>query len=196
MSAFKTEKVVITPLTEFDAVAEDVVSHFGGLGYEVEKTRTDTGVWDIGIHKGGKFKAVAGLKLALKVLLQPDTDGVVVYAGMGVFGKQAAPALLGAGAVRVALVAMGAAAATLLALPLLVTQAWGLVKQAKLDDEAVRVVEASIRSHERRAGVHQRPTPIVTQRVKPAVPKGVCPACRGTVPTGAAFCNECGASLS
>jgi hypothetical protein len=194
MGAFKSEKLVHTSLTEFDGVAEDLTDHFAALGYDVTKVRTDTGTWDVSVSKGGRFKAVAGLKTALKVLLQPETDGVTVYAGIGIFGKQAAPALLGVGAIRVALLA-GGAAVSVVALPLLVAQVWGLVRQARLDDEAIRLVENSIRAHERQAGIEPVAVlkPVAPQR---PVTDGACPSCAEPVPPRAAFCGSCGTRLA
>lgn len=194
MGAFRTEKSIHTRLTRFDGVVHDIEQHFTQLGYEVDKVRTDVGMWDISIAKGGKFKAVAGLKTALKILLQPEAFGLSVYAGVGIFGKQAAPALLGAGAIRAAALA-GGAVVSVVALPLLVTQVWGLVKQAKLDNEAIVVIEQSIRRHEHLDQVQPVPR-VEAPTVAPRVADNACPGCRASTVPGAAFCNSCGTAIA
>ena len=81
---------------------------------------------DISITKGGVFKAVLGLKTALKISLQPRDNAVLFDANVGIFGQQAIPTMI----------------SMLLFWPVLITQIWGLVEQSQLDDRALEAAKS------------------------------------------------------
>jgi len=147
MGAFRSERVFWGKVPDLNPIVMDLVRHFRDKGFEAAAEPSATGLWDISFHKGGTLRAVAGLKLALKVLIVPEADKLTVTAGVGIFGRQVAPAALGLAGVRIALIAAGATAATLIGLPLLVAGAWGLIRQSKLDDEAMAVIAESVHRH-------------------------------------------------
>jgi hypothetical protein len=195
VSAFKSERTYHGEIEDLTPVAADVVSHFKGQNFDVEAVHGASGTWDISIVKGKTMQAVLGLKLALKVLLVPENGVIVIHAGMGIFGRQMAPAALGLVGIRVALIGAGAAAATLIALPLLVTQAWGLVKASKLDDEAMLVVHESMLRHYADIALALGPSGGETTGAL-AIEGRKCAEC-GTVAAGTAkFCGNCGTSLT
>jgi hypothetical protein len=202
MGAFRSERVFWGTIPDLTPIVMDVVRHFRDRGFEAVAEPSSTGLWDVSFHKGGTLRAVAGLKLALKVLIVPEGDRLTVTAGVGIFGRQVAPAALGLAGVRVALVAAGATAATLVGLPLLVAGAWGLIKQSKLDDEAMAVVAESINRHAPHVAAAIGPPPpehtllaASVSAVSSVPPPRSCGGCGGNAEPADRFCGECGASL-
>lgn len=168
MSVFKTEKMVPVTVPDLEPVIDELVSHFRQREYQVEKTHTDLQEWEVGITRGGMFKATFGLRTALKITVETRATGTMVRAGTGIFGKQAVPTAL----------------TMLVAWPVVFAQVWGLVRQAGLDDEAVRVVELSLTRIKRLGDLGgELPAPDL-----PAAPDG-------TQPTPAMFCTGCGQGL-
>jgi hypothetical protein len=156
MGVFRSTQTFLLAPADLGPVAQDVMQHFRGQEFEVTSEPTISGGWDISITHGGLFKSVLGLKTALKIEIEPVTNGTQVKAGIGVFGSQIIPALL----------------AMYVAWPILIAQAWGLVQQAGLDEEALRCVENSLRAH---AGASAPGSPH---------------------PSGGRFCTRCGAGVS
>ncbi|MCS2523166.1 hypothetical protein NXV02_03315 [Bacteroides ovatus] len=62
--------------------------------FEVQIDNLLSGGVDISISKGGLFKAVLGLKSALKVSLIPKDNAIAFEAGIGIFGQQAIPTII------------------------------------------------------------------------------------------------------
>lgn len=133
MSLFKSEKFVPISVPDVAPVAHELADHFKQRDYQVECVPLPTAGWEVGITRGGTFKAAVGLKSALKIQIEPIPAGTMVRAGAGIFGKQAIPTAI----------------SMLVAWPVLLTQVWGLVREAGLDGEAVGVVEASLNRHQR-----------------------------------------------
>jgi hypothetical protein len=161
MSIFQAAAMIPTEIQDLAPVVEDVQAHFSTLGFQVS-VQPSTGGSFISLSKGGVFKAVLGMKSALNITLARVSGGVTVNASVGIFGQQLLPSLI----------------SMFVAWPVLIPQIMGMVKQSKLDDEAVRVITESIRRHE---------TTIHT------VAEGFCTACGATLPLDAAFCSKCGA---
>jgi hypothetical protein len=133
VSLFKSEKFVPISVPDVAPVARELAEHFKQRDYQVECVPLPTAGWEVGITRGGIFKAAVGLKSALKIQIEPIPAGTMVRAGAGIFGKQAIPTAI----------------SMLVAWPVLLTQVWGLVREAGLDGEAVGVVEASLNRHQR-----------------------------------------------
>ena len=76
------------------------------------------------------FKAIIGMKSALKVNIVPNNGNIFIKAGVGIFGQQAVPSIL----------------ALAVFWPLIITQIWGMVRQSKLDDKAIEIAEAELAS--------------------------------------------------
>lgn len=107
-------------------ISTEIAQHFINKGYEVYNQSLVSGGHEISVTKGGFFKAVFGLKTALKIKLLPDENGMINFrAGVGVFGQQVVPTIL----------------TLFVAWPVLFTQIWGLVQQSKLDDQALMIAE-------------------------------------------------------
>ncbi|MFI9201187.1 hypothetical protein [Streptomyces sp. NPDC053048] len=172
MKAFSSEKLIAVAIPDLTPVATDLVTHFQERGYETAALAGPDGGHDISITKGGMFKKVVGLRTALKIELLPQPTGTLVRAGAGIFGKQALPF----------------AVAMLVAWPVLLTQLWGIINQAGLDDEAIKVAELSLNRLSRLAG------PLDSPGGQPAPgARSHCHQCGHARFADAAFCTKCGA---
>ena len=123
MSTFCTKTVIYGSPSLIPQIAEHIQKDFEKDGFEVSKDTLCTGGCDISISKGGLFKAVIGMKTALKVTLLPQGNNISFEAGVGIWGQQAVPTII----------------SMLFFWPVLLTQIWGLVKQSQLDDRALAV---------------------------------------------------------
>jgi zinc-ribbon domain len=170
MGVFKTAKVFPVKVDDLGPVAEAVLTHFKQQGYEVEARRTSTSSYDVSISKGGVFKAVLGMKTALKIHLETVANSTSAEAGIGIFGKQAIPTVI----------------SMLLFWPVLITQIWGMVQQSKLDTEALGVVEIALSGNNPQLANTPLPG---NQNSK------FCPSCGSLLPGTARFCQSCGAKL-
>lgn len=168
MSIFQSVRVVPCAVRDLAPVASATMRHFESQGYEVAGQETLIRGWDISIHKGGTFKAVVGMKTALKIEIHPAEHAVTVRASVGIFGQQAVPTAI----------------SMLIFWPILLTQLWGLVRQSKLDDEALGVVEANLRAAAAASG-----------SVPVAAGGKYCDQCGGALRGGERFCPSCGARL-
>jgi hypothetical protein len=131
MGTFNSSKTVPYTVEDLAPVAKDVMDHFESQDYEVTETLIPTGGVQVSIRRGGTFKAIIGLKTALNIKIEPVANGTRVEAGVGIFGQQAIPTAI-----------------TLLVFwPVLVAQVWNMAQEAKLDEEALRVAEESLKSH-------------------------------------------------
>lgn len=168
MGTFNTSKIINAEPSLIPAMANKITEHFKLQGYEVEVQVSDLGTYDISLTKGGMFKAVLGLKTALKVTLKPESDRVSFDAGIGIFGQQLIPTLI----------------MYFVAWPVLLTQLWGMVRQANLDDTALLLAESVVKA--------EIPA---TKVINPTEISSFCPHCGGKHDAGMKFCPYCGAKL-
>jgi len=168
MAMFESSKILPIVLPDLTPVADETMDYFQKQGYEVASEPTITGGWAISITKGNLFKTVVGLKTALKISIEPSPMVTTVKADVGLFGTQAIPLAIG----------------YLVFWPVLISQMWGMVRQAKLDDEAIGFVEASMKAHAPHA---EGQTAVTGEQT------AYCPACGAQIPQGAKFCPGCGA---
>ena len=168
MGTFNTHKIINAEPSLIPAMANKITEHFKSQGYEVDVQVSDLGTYDISLTKGGMFKAVLGLKTALKVTLKPEADRVSFDAGIGIFGQQLIPALI----------------MYFVAWPVLLTQIWGMVQQAKLDDTALMLAECVATSNS-----------TVGKTVEPTSISSFCPNCGGKHDVNMRFCPFCGVKL-
>lgn len=150
-------------------IAEAIRMDFEKDGFEVNVDTLMSGGRDISVTKGNLFKAVLGMRSALKITLTPQSDGVFFDANVGIFGQQAIPTVI----------------SMLFFWPVLITQIWGLVEQAQLDDRALAVAESAIvedRSLDAFVGQNSGFTKY-------------CTSCGAKITGSAKFCSECGARL-
>ena len=135
-------------------------------GYE---TRSDTllgGDVIVSLTKGGLFKAVVGMKTALKVELRADGGNVLAKTSVGIWGHQIVPTVI----------------MLLWFWPVLITQIWGLVQQSRLDAQVMEILGKA-------AG--KEPESIDVPYVD--VSARFCSECGNPV-TGN-FCSNCGAKV-
>jgi hypothetical protein len=131
MGTFNSSRTVPHVVEDLAPVAQDVMHHFEQQDYEVTETLIPTGGVQVSIRRGGTFKAIVGLKTALNIKIVPEANGTRVEAGVGIFGQQAIPTAI-----------------TLLVFwPVVIAQVWNMAQEAKLDEEAIRVAEESLRAH-------------------------------------------------
>jgi hypothetical protein len=162
MSIFKASKVVPAAVADLSTVAQALAEHFSALDYEVTSEQADPQCWEIGIHKGGTFQAIIGMKTALRIRIQSVEGGTQIEAGIGFLESQG----------------ISTAVSMLAFWPVLVTQTWGLVRQSKLDEEAIAVAEAALLA-QAHAGAAR-----------------YCHECGAAITRAAAFCHACGARLT
>ena len=129
MAAFSTKRTLFCSTSLLPEMAGSLQEYFECDGYEVKVTELSTGGYGISITKGGVFKAVLGMKTALKITLTPLSDKSIAFeAGVGIFGQQAIPTII----------------SVFFFWPVLLTQIWGLIQQSNLDDKAAEIVEKVI----------------------------------------------------
>lgn len=169
MSVFSKKQLLQASPVQIPQIVESIRREFEVDGYEVKVDPLMSGGSDISITKGSIFKAVLGMKTALKVTLTPQTDGVLFDAGVGIFGQQAIPTVI----------------SMFFFWPVLLTQIWGLIQQSSLDDRAIAAAERGISTSSTASN-----TPGSNQSTG-----SFCPYCGKPVPQDAAFCPKCGKKI-
>ncbi len=170
MATFKSTKLIATNLKDLSKVALHTEEYFTNQGYTVEVEESSFGYF-ISLTKGNIFKAVLGMKTALNIDVKIIASGVFVEAKVGVFGQQLVPSLI----------------MLFVAWPVLLTQISGLVAQAKLDDEAISVIEKGVRFYEKNEANTNNKNSMLNEIF--------CTECGTKLPTGAKFCLSCGEKL-
>ena len=172
MATFSKKRLLSASATQIPQMAESIRQEFIYDGFEVNVESLLNGGADISITKGGVFKAVLGMRSALKVALIPQQTGVLFDANVGVFGQQVVPTVI----------------TYFFFWPVLITQIWGLVQQSSLDDRALAAAERAIGGQQ-----FQTPTPN-TLAIDPGV-ASFCPECGNKIEPGGKFCPNCGCKL-
>lgn len=125
MATFNTKEILYGSPSLIPTIASRIQTSFQNDGYEVVMDALSSGGYDISVTKGGFFKAILGMKTALKITLIPAGNTIKFEAGVGIFGKQIIPTLI----------------MWYVAWPVLLTQIWGLVQQSKIDDKALEIAK-------------------------------------------------------
>lgn len=167
MATFNTKKILYGSSALITEIANRIQEQFIYEGYEVKTDSLSSGGYDISITKGGIFKAVLGMKTALKITLIPQGNNVLFEAGVGIWGHQAIPTII----------------SMLFFWPVLITQIWGMVEQAKLDDKALELAMEVVNSKQN----------ISASAVNND--KKFCTQCGAQNTVSSKFCSECGAKL-
>lgn len=128
MATYSKQKLLDASAAQIPQIAEAIRKDFSDDGFEVHVDSLMSGGRDISITKGNLFKAVLGMRSALKISLTPRQGGVFFDANVGIYGQQAIPTVI----------------SMLFFWPVLITQIWGLVQQSSLDDRALEVAEKFI----------------------------------------------------
>ncbi len=128
MGTFSTKKTLYASASLIPTIATRIQEDFKNEGYEVAMDALSSGGYDISITKGGTFKAVLGMKTALKVTILPHDNNILFEAGVGIWGQQAIPTVI----------------SMLFFWPVLITQIWGMIEQSQLDDKALNIAQEVI----------------------------------------------------
>ena len=129
MGTFNTKATLYGSSNLIPTIATRIQDHFQMEGFQVTSVMLTSGGCDISVTKGGMFKAVLGMKSALKISLLPQGNNILFEAGIGIFGQQVIPTAI----------------TMFLFWPVLITQIWGMVEQAKLDDKALEIAQTVVR---------------------------------------------------
>ena len=167
MSRYNTKKLLQAHPSQIEKIAEAIRTEFSYDGFDVKVDDLMSGGKDISITQGNLFKAVLGMKSALKVTLTPQSDGVLFDANVGIYGQQAIPTVI----------------TMFFFWPVLLTQIWGLVEQSKLDDRALAAAQQAIAA-----------APAATAFYQNAATK-FCTNCGTSIDQAAKFCPNCGTQL-
>lgn len=180
MGAFNTKTVLNGDPSLIPAIADRICQEFSLDGYEINRENLVSGGADISVTKGGMFKAIVGMKTALKITLVPQNNSISFEAGVGIFGQQALPTVI----------------SMLFFWPVLITQIWGLVQQSDLDDKALAAARTVINENGGNnfaygtSGIGASTPPPVHGSGK------FCTNCGSRLTDNARFCANCGTPLS
>ena len=172
MATYSTKRLLPASATQIAQMAESIRQEFIHDGFEVNVETLMSGGVDISITKGNVFKAVLGMRSALKVTLIPQQTGVLFDANVGIFGQQAVPTVI----------------SLFFFWPVLITQIWGLVQQSSLDDRALTAAERVLGDQQ-----YQVPAKNSASTVMGVV--SFCPYCGQKMELESKFCPYCGAKL-
>lgn len=125
MSTFNVKKILYGSSSLIPNIANRIQEEFQQEGFEVALDALSSGGYDISITKGGIFKAILGMKTALKVSLVPQGNNIYFEASVGIWGQQAIPTFI----------------SVFIFWPVIITQIWGIVEQSKLDDKALKIAQ-------------------------------------------------------
>ena len=167
MGTFNTKKTLYGASDLIPVMATRIQKEFQNDGYEVKLDSLNSGAYDISVTKGGVFKAVLGMRTALHITLVPQGNDVAFEGSVGIFGQQAIPTVI----------------SMFFFWPVLITQIWGLVTQAKLDDKALEIATQVAYSH---GAKYQHGDSSGFGRDK------FCTSCGERVSVEAKFCPNCG----
>lgn len=168
MSVFNEKKIVYGYVDNIEDVLNDVKTYFESKKFEVH-IENDQNTGFISITKGGIFKTVTGLKVALNTSLKKQTDSIFVESKLGAFGSKVAVLLVGV---------------YVIAWPLAVSAALGMIMQTNLNKEMMEQIEKAVYMHSK----HSISEPQKTISVE----KKTCSECGYVLPLDAVFCPECG----
>ena len=165
MSTYSNKKLLAVSVVQIPQIAEAIRKEFELDEFEVCVDTLMSGGMDISITKGNLFKAVMGMRSALKVTLTPQSDGVLFEANVGIYGQQAIPTII----------------SMFFFWPVLITQIWGLIQQSSLDDRALEFAEKAIADS---------PSAFL-----PDSSYTFCTNCGAKIYATSKFCPECGTKL-
>ena len=169
MAFFSTNKILYGAQPLISTIATHIKEVFQNDGYEVKVDELSSGAYDISISKGGIFKAILGMKTALKVSLIPRSHDIYFEAGVGIWGQQAIPTII----------------SSFFFGPILLTQISGMVEQAKLDDKALQIAEEVIRVN----------ASCVIAASEISSGNKFCTSCGSKNSASAKFCSACGKEI-
>jgi len=171
MAIFSKHEVLTGDSRLIPEIAKAINEKFTNEGFEVFMDSLISGGYDISITKSNVFKAVLGMKTALKVTLQPHPGGISFEANVGIFGQQAIPTVI----------------SMFFFWPVILTQIWGLIEQSKLDDEALSICKDAMLNSAYFTDLIN--TESYQSKLK------YCTECGAKIKADAKFCPECGVRI-
>ena len=165
--AFASSKVFDVSPAQIPAMAKTLEDTLRSEGYETERNVLLGGDVIVSLTKGGMFKAIVGMKTALKVELRADNGKVFAKTSVGIWGHQIVPTVI----------------MLLWFWPVLITQIWGLVQQSRLDTHVMEILAKA-------ASVEPDATDVPCEEASPA---RFCSECGK--PVHGKFCSNCGAKV-
>lgn len=165
--AFASSKVFDVSPAQIPAMAKTLEDTLRSEGYETERNVLLGGDVIVSLTKGGMFKAVVGMKTALKVELRADNGKVFAKTSVGIWGHQIVPTVI----------------MLLWFWPVLITQIWGLVQQSRLDTHVMDILAKT-------AFAAPDATDVPCEEASPA---RFCSECGK--PVHGKFCSNCGAKV-
>lgn len=128
MGPFESKKVIYGNPSRIPFIAEEIRKSFQSEGFEVRIVDPSSGN-EIYITKGGLFKAVLGLRSALKVTMKANREGYIDFkAGISIVRQQLIPTLI----------------TICVFSPVVIAQIWGMIRQSRLDEKALAIAESSV----------------------------------------------------
>lgn len=166
MGAFNTKTLLQGTPSLIPVIADRIDQAFVADGYQTKRDKLISEGEEIFVTKGGFFKEILGMRTALKITLIPQNGLILFEAGIGIFGQQFIPTII----------------TWLVAWPVMLTQIWGLVQQAKLDDKALEIANSLIDENSGSCDSYE-----VTE-----TNNRFCTNCGTRVAASAKFCSNCG----
>ena len=164
--AFTSTKVFMVPANRIPDMTRMLEAALRLDGYETRSDSLRGGGMVVSITKGGLFKAIIGMKTALKVELRADNGNVLAKTSVGIWGHQIVPTMI----------------MWLWFWPVLITQIWGLVQQNRLDAQVMEILAKAAETDSRTVDVQSEDAPAC-----------FCSECGK--PVAGNFCSNCGAKL-
>lgn len=164
MGIYNTQKTLAATAAQIPDMTESIRQDFQSDGYEVSVETLANGGSDISVTKGGIFKAVLGMRSAMKITLTPRYDGVFFDTHVGIFGQQVIPTVI----------------SMFLFWPVLITQIWGMVSQSEMDERALAAAERVLENN---------PSGLFSS---PDANQKFCPCDGNRISGEMKFCTECG----
>lgn len=123
MATFRTRKILYNASPLIQSIAKGIQDGFLEEGFDAKTDILSNGAYIISITKGGVFKAVLGMKTALKVTLHSQVNDIYFEASVGIWERQTVPTII----------------SVFVFWPVLITQIWGMIEQSKLDEKALSI---------------------------------------------------------
>lgn len=168
MGLFKSKRLFYAPHSYISFVANDIEQEMKLDGYTIDRQHMANGGFIILISNSNIFKAILGLKTALKIKICPLKDGFYVEAGVGILGQQILPTII----------------MLLLFWPVIFTQLYGIIKQSNLDDRIIQISNDCVLRHLASASMSSKDDSDI-----------FCPICGKRHSENAKFCSACGEKL-
>ncbi|MBQ0141722.1 MAG: zinc-ribbon domain-containing protein [Prevotellaceae bacterium] len=168
MAIFSKHEIIAGNSKLIPEIAKEIRDSFLADGFDVTSDELVSGGYDISITKGNLFKAVLGMRTALKVTLTPHTSGMMFEANVGIYGQQAIPTII----------------SMFFFWPVIISQIWGLVEQSKLDDKALAICKDTI--------IQNANSKSIIEKVDSQPMYRFCTDCGKKILMTAKYCPECG----